>query len=193
MKPQTIGIFAIITVMSAYFIISDWQAIPFDPCTNCSPYHHPNLLKNISGCVDQDEDLVLGTNHFLSAASELRINSEFSLQSIHNISSSSVLYDKSMLLDEDYLLFANKCANASLPHHNCHWIPFSLIANKDCEDCPPICRSTEQTLSFPQFVVGMALLIGSNPLVWFPMVAIISNQTPLPMQVYYYSNKINVS
>ena len=85
--------------------------------------------------------------------------------------------------NQDYSLASNACMNADIPHRQCHWIPFSLIGHKECEDCPPICRSIRQTLSFPQFILGMTLLVATNPLIFFPMMAIISNQTPPESQV----------
>ncbi len=180
-KPQVTGIVAIIAIISGYLIISDWQAIPFDPCTNCSPYHHPNLLKNISACENSfHNDSFKELNSMLDTNSYLRSKQRSTLESnlyLAEPSNTLVLYD------DDYSIVANKCMSISLPHHTCHWIPFSLIAHKDCEDCPPICRSIEQTLSFPQFMIGMALLVATNPLVWFPMIAFISNQAPLEMQV----------
>ena len=88
--------------------------------------------------------------------------------------------------DQDYSLASNACMNADIPHRQCHWIPFSLIGHKECEDCPPICRSIRQTLSFPQFILGMTFLVATNPLIFFPMMAVISNQSPPESQVSRY-------
>ena len=259
-KPQAIGIVAILAIISGYVVISDWQAIPYDPCTQCSPYHH-NL--NMSSCLnitDSDEQIYIDETDFLKLVEEPRMIStlfshsnlkraisdiqlpgvytNFSCQlcsfcngkhphglpcsyhllddhgklsytfsvpegvsfvetflcqqnlpdefcvNIYKSQSSSSSQNIPVIREEDYSSASNACMDASLPHHHCHWIPFSQIANKKCDDCPPICRSIEQTLSFPQFIVGMTLLVATNPLIWFPMMAIISNQTPLEMQVH---------
>lgn len=264
MKPQAIGIVAILAVISGYLVISDWQAIPYDPCTECSPYHH-DLLRNMSSCLnitDSDEQVYSDETDFLKPMEGFRMTStlfshsnlkraiadiqipsvytNFSCQlcnvcngthphglpcsyhliddhgklnytlsvpegvsfvetflcqqnlssiidefcvNIYKSQSSSPSQNFFIIREDDYSSASNACMDASLPHHHCHWIPFSQIANKKCEDCPPICRSIEQTLSFPQFIVGMTLLVATNPLIWFPMMAIISNQTPLEMQV----------
>ena len=30
----------------AYLVLADWQTIPYDPCTEYSPFHHPEIIKN---------------------------------------------------------------------------------------------------------------------------------------------------
>ena len=39
--------------MLGYLIVTDWQTIPYDPCTEFSPYHHPGITQdfNISSSV----------------------------------------------------------------------------------------------------------------------------------------------
>ena len=34
--------------VAAYLLVTDWQAIPYDPCTEYSPFHHPEIVKNHS-------------------------------------------------------------------------------------------------------------------------------------------------
>ena len=86
-----------------------------------------------------------------------------------------------VLPDKDYDVASNKCINAY--NGQCHWIPSSLITREKCIDCPPICRSKQQTLSFVQFIIGLAILIATNPFVWVPTVAMAINQTPNNSQV----------
>ncbi len=31
--------------MTGYALLTDWQAIPYDPCTEYSPFHHPELFQ----------------------------------------------------------------------------------------------------------------------------------------------------
>ncbi|XP_064401407.1 uncharacterized protein LOC135347367 [Halichondria panicea] len=32
--------------IAGYFLVTDWQAIPYDPCTEYSPFHHPDRFQN---------------------------------------------------------------------------------------------------------------------------------------------------
>ncbi len=83
-----------------------------------------------------------------------------------------------------YFIARNSCIEANVTGHQCHWIPSSTITKKECEDCQPICRSVSQTLTFPQFSIGMGLLIYSSSLQLPPIVALITNQSPKHLQVH---------
>ncbi len=76
---------------------------------------------------------------------------------------------------------SNSCEKAL--NGECHWIPYSAITGEKCIDCPPICRGKQQTLLFPLFVIGMALLILSSPVMWIPTIALTNNQSPPSFQV----------
>ena len=41
---QLIAIIGILMTIIACILSADWQAIPYDPCTELSPFHHPELL-----------------------------------------------------------------------------------------------------------------------------------------------------
>ena len=43
---RNIVIIGLLSVLSGGVILTDWQALPYDPCTMYSPFHHPELLKN---------------------------------------------------------------------------------------------------------------------------------------------------
>ena len=78
---------------------------------------------------------------------------------------------------------SNFCESANVPDRQCHWIPFSEVTNSICNDCPPICRAREQTLSFTQFLVGLFLLFVAVPLFWIPLMAIVTDHSPKGSQV----------
>ena len=45
---QLTAIIGIVMTITACALIADWQAIPYDPCTEYSPFHHPEITKNYS-------------------------------------------------------------------------------------------------------------------------------------------------
>ncbi|XP_064385763.1 uncharacterized protein LOC135334489 [Halichondria panicea] len=45
MSSQMIVLTGIITTMCGYLIVTDWQTIPYDPCTEYSPFHHPEIVQ----------------------------------------------------------------------------------------------------------------------------------------------------
>ncbi len=49
-------------------LIADWQAIPYDPCTEKSPFHHPDIVDtyNISSFEFSDHDYSIVSNEELS-------------------------------------------------------------------------------------------------------------------------------
>ena len=38
----------IIVTTTGYLLLTDWQTIPFDPCTEYSPFHHPEIISATS-------------------------------------------------------------------------------------------------------------------------------------------------
>ena len=42
---QVICFIGIIMTITGYLLMTDWQAIPYDPCTEYSPFHHPNRFQ----------------------------------------------------------------------------------------------------------------------------------------------------
>ena len=45
---QVIGIIGISITVCGYIALTDWQTIPYDPCTQYSPFHHPEIVPNIT-------------------------------------------------------------------------------------------------------------------------------------------------
>ena len=269
---QAITFFGLHLTIAGYLLLGDWQAIPYDPCTEYSPFHHPEMIQNGSIVIpyeilnknptvynrslptlkdvyvssraqmtfsdrvvtakafpsmklvcdktescptvpDGDRDLIvhlqfafdergnlLQINYddfTLEPAERLECMQSFSQQtvlcidiiisnsSIDNPQDSTLAHVESLqvLPDGLYWTARNICMSADVPGRQCHWIPNSLLTKEDCEDCQPICRSLHQILTFPQFILGLALLLLSNSLLWVTIVALIVNQLPGELQV----------
>lgn len=43
-----IGIVGISVTICGYLVLTDWQTIPYDPCTEFSPFHHPDIVLNLT-------------------------------------------------------------------------------------------------------------------------------------------------
>ena len=71
--------------MTAYLLLTDWQTIPYDPCTEYSPFHHPEILKDQSG--NSSSISTASLNHS-KLFNELRLN----LTSEMKLEGGTVLY-----------------------------------------------------------------------------------------------------
>ena len=136
-------------------ILTDWQAMCHDPCTDYSLFHHPELI----------EEYKSQLTAFNSSVSD-----DLSTRSLSDV-------DKDV-----YHIAVSRCLSAV--GDQCHWIPHSLLTHKHCHDCQPICRSTEHTLTFAQFIIGILLLISTLPLMYTGLFLLLSNSVSLSLQVY---------
>ena len=127
MNSRIITILGIVFSVIGLTIMADWQSIPYDPCTEYSLYHHPELARNYSS----DYPPVAPVNQQRFEA--------LSVQIVDN-----AVYKAAM----------NKCESFHNSEYDCHWIPNSEITKSFCDECQPICRSEHQTLNFVQFCVG---------------------------------------
>ena len=93
------------------------------------------------------------------------------------------IQELTVLTDSVYNSSRHNCEHANVTTGRCHWIPSSVITGKECSDCQPICRNTEQTLRFWQFVLGTSILMAALPLLWVSLVAISSIQVRVESQV----------
>ncbi len=266
MSIQIIGIIGLSVTIGGYLALTDWQTIPFDPCTLYSPYHNPGNLHNLTN-----------TNHSVLVHDQAATTGEFELYGslkfrfetgftqlvkiplgIYGDCTQTTTCDCSPSSKEDEMCLAfimgnsdeleavpfdsliqhdgydtykcslfshtticilkpltshshesharavisaekiskvltvkqlsvasDKCMNAVIPDHHCHWIPYKQLKNGICQDCPPICRSTHKTLHLAQLIVGSSLLLIGYSLVWFTALAISTNLTPKKCQVNY--------
>ena len=260
------------TVLSC-ILMADWQSIPYDPCTELSPFHHPDIVShyrdlessntftktkppnkrdikcgklqdrfdstiyasiqvnlhqkpvNTSGltctevgtcnrehCTDtfdrclhytldtnwciQESNTVTTANYstnygarqFLCKRSlyslcitihQERLVNESVNESLHSVHSQSL----QMLEVDLYEVAVNKCESENVQGYQCYWIPNSIVTKRHCNDCPPICRSRQHSLTFAQFCIGAALLMVSIPIAWVPVAGLISDRVHKEAQV----------
>ena len=118
MNSFCVTVLGLVCTIIALLIMTDWQAIGNDPCTDYSLFHHPQLA-------DQYRLQLAGSN-----VSESGMVSVQSLQVVEG---------------EVYQMAVNRCESAG---EHCHWIPNSQVTHKHCSDCQLICRNTQHTLNF---------------------------------------------
>ena len=105
MKSYGLCVLGLIFTITAMLLMTDWQAIGSDPCTDHSLFHYPQL------------------------ADQYRLELAQS-----NVSDTGMVSVQSLLVVEDdvYQLAVNRCESAG---DHCHWIPNSLVTHKHCTDC----------------------------------------------------------
>ena len=135
-------------------IMTDWQAIGSDHCTQYSLFHHPQLA-------DQYRLQLAESN-----VSESGLVSVQSLQVVEG---------------EVYQMAVNRCESAG---EHCHWIPNSRVTGQHCSDCQPICRSTQHTLNFIQFMSGVTVFLLTNSFSFSGSFLLLSELVSKKYQVY---------
>ena len=297
MSSQAIMLLGIFVTMFSYLVITDWQTIPYDPCTEFSPFHHPDIAwhsksdiswsiqnsffpkaslqrsnptiplhqekplasfslkllpelnldqstghihryqadfgltfscKKAESCdceqlpskcliFPTDNKKTMKFDHSMTTDNKKLLQCTSSFNSEHPITFCIVLYLKNSdqppttpAVYESFLeattavlnaeidsinILPDKqdktnCVQANVSGHQCHWIPYSDIFKKECEDCQPICRSVHQTLTFPQFIIGNGVLLLAGALQYVSINAILVNQSPTQTQVHILHNLI---
>ncbi|CAI8017907.1 hypothetical protein GBAR_LOCUS10805 [Geodia barretti] len=151
-KGYGLTVVGLICTITSLLIMTDWQAIGSDPCTEHSLFHHPQL------------------------ADQYRLELAES-----NISESGMVSVQSLLVVEGevYQMAVNRCESAE---EHCHWIPNSLVTGKHCSDCQPICRSPRHTLNFVQFTVGFSFFVSTLSLMYVGIFILVSNSVSKQFQ-----------
>ena len=146
-------VLGMVCTIIALLVMTDWQAIGGDPCTDYSLFHHPQLANQYQA--------QLGTS---------------------NITESGMVSVQSLQVVEGdvYQLAVNRCESAG---KRCHWIPNSQITHKHCSDCQPICRSTKHTINFVQFVIGLFFFFATLPLMFTGVYLLLSESVSKSYQV----------
>lgn len=277
------------TILSCV-LMTDWQSIPYDPCTELSPFHHPDIVSNysavelpkrlakvepikrVANCVKMHQNNFDHVHVYVNVVHQMPVNAggltcikvgscgqycddkfgqclyyildpylciqventggSTGSPTDHDLHSHKTLYEASnflckggfsgqsfnsmcvtiyqetehlyedlvsepvtkslhtvhsqalqMLKLDVYTVAVNKCETTNVQGHHCYWIPNSIITNRHCSDCPPICRSLQRSLTFAQFCIGAALLMVSIPIAWVPVAALISDRVHREAQV----------
>ncbi len=260
---QAIALIGILTTIIGYLMLTDFQAIAYDPCTEYSPFHHPEITNNNeslplssthlhTNVTNETDSVPLATltslnfsnrDSFGFSTSSIDLNFEIDdyeckqvkkclctltqpclnipikandlqnglqprtflcsgevkfcvflnehFQNVSNVKNIKIvpklakINSVNVLPKDIYFIARNNCNEANISGHQCHWIPSSIITKKECEDCQPICRSVSQTLAFAQFCIAIALMVLSNSLQFAPIVALLTNQSPMHFVVRY--------
>ena len=161
LNSRIIAVIGFLLSIAGAALAADWQSLPGDPCTKLSPFHHPEIAANYSN----DNFVYNGSKHAHSQALQV-------------------------LEGDVYVIAMNKCESASIPNHQCYWIPNSIVTKRRCNDCPPICRSKTRSLNFVQFLMGAAFLLLSAAIPRVALFSLLSDRVSLDTQVSYAYNII---
>ena len=153
MNSYYLTVLGLVCTITALLIMTDWQAIGSDPCTDYNLFHHPQLA-------DQYRLQLAGSN-----VSESGMVSVQSLQVVEG---------------EVYQMAVNQCESAG---EHCHWIPNSQVTHRHCSDCQLICRNTQHTLNFIQFIVGLFLFYSTLSLMFTGVFLLLSESVSTTYQV----------
>ena len=75
------------------------------------------------------------------------------------------------------------CESFSGPPYNCFWNPNSRITGQYCPRCESHCRSTDHSLNFIQFIVGVCLIAASWPMSRLTLSILVSDAVGATSQV----------
>jgi len=190
MNSRTITIFGMVSSMIGLILMSDWQSIPPDPCTDYSLYYHPELANGLSngsvnpclsGC--QGSPNVSSSVHVPSALDNQFLAESFlpyaelpesvaQIQGVHQAVNSDV-----------YKVAMNVCESLRHSQYQCHWIPKSTVTGTFCEACPAVCRGTSHTLNFIQFTIGAVIFRVTIPIPRIGIMIVISDVVSKNYQV----------
>lgn len=129
-------VLGMVCTIIALLVMTDWQAIGGDPCTDYSLFHNPKLANQYR--------VQLGTS---------------------NITESGMVSVQSLQVVEGdvYQLAVNRCESGG---HQCHWIPHSQVTNEHCSDCQAICRRQNTPSTLVQFFIGLFFFYATLPLMF---------------------------
>ena len=154
LNSRIIAVIGLLLSIAGAALAADWQSLPGDPCTKLSPFHHPELAANYSN----DNFVYNGSKHAHSQALQV-------------------------LEGDVYVIAMNKCESASIPNHQCYWVPNSIVTKRRCNDCQPICRSKTRSLNFVQFLLGVTFIQVSASIAKVPIYALLSDRVSRDAQV----------
>lgn len=92
-------------------------------------------------------------------------------------------YVHGLLLLQKYIYESARNACVSETANRCHWIPDSLVTDKTCWDCQPICRGLSHTMTFIQFVAGSIWFMLTYPVAEVALPVVISDSALKEYQV----------
>ena len=82
-----------------------------------------------------------------------------------------------------------QCESQSTSEHQCFWNPESRVTGDHCAACTPVCLSTQTSLNFAQFTIGVALATSLIPIGTYYSAVLASNLAGKRLQVNETINK----
>lgn len=155
-------------------------------CLNHIQTHHTAEQISQSQMLTPEEN-----NAVLCTSGQNSISSCFVLKSTSENSTISLdtsllaeVYMQSLEVVEGalYKMVVNLCESAV---DHCHWMPNSQVTHKHCSDCQPICRSTQRTLNFVQFVIGLTMFFSTLTLLYTGVFLLLSDCVSKAFQVLH--------
>ena len=137
-------------------LIADWQAIGNDPCTQFSPFHHPELT-NRTGAIC--------------------LNNLTNLEAHINVSSHG------SPCGANVTLIRTVCESLGDTKYHCYWNQHSRVTGEECHACPSICRGEYKSLNFAQFVVGSVLFEFGIPVIRTALMVVIASNLSTGIRV----------
>lgn len=68
----------------------------------------------------------------------------------------------------------NVCLQVDATNASCYWNPVSVVTEKQCATCLPLCRSKDKSLYFAQFIIGVLFVMLAIPLQKISLVMLIT-------------------
>lgn len=152
-KGYTLTLFGFGCTLVSQAVMTDWQAISGDPCNDYSLFHNPELVYQYR---QELADYNVSENGLVS------------IQSLEVVE------------EEVYQMAVNRCQSAD---RHCHWIPNSIMTDKHCSDCQPICHSLSHSINFIQFTAGVVIFLITAPLLYMGTFLVLSESVPRNCQV----------
>ena len=138
-----------VLMMSGAVLLADWQGFDANPCS--SPSMNVSTLaveNNATNSINNTQKTFITDG---SGGSGLALSSGWwnndSIVSIRNNGSPfSTNIDREL------------CESQSISIDECFWNPKSRVTGEHCTTCRPVCLSTQKSLNFVQFSIGVALI-----------------------------------
>jgi len=187
LNSRVITILGISSSVIGLILMADWQSLPYDPCTEFSLYHHPELASHVSNTSLPPCAAVLPDCPWMNDSLRHNVTAVMtSEEEVATLQHTEPLSPRHPVVNQMAYNFAmNICESLSSSQYHCHWIPNSVITHRLCHACPPICRSVDHTLNFVQFMVGVVIFRISIPIPDIGIMMVISDVVSQEYQVGY--------
>ena len=137
-------------------LIADWQAIGFDPCTQFSLFHHPDLMNESKICL----------NNYDASNLKTHINTSNNYFPCANVT-----------------LLREVCESLGDTKYHCYWNQHSRVTGEECHACPSICRGEYKSLNLAQFGIGSVSILFGIPVIRTALIIVIASNLSTGIRV----------